>query len=189
MFTVPKSPSTPEIRIGADCKYAIDGGINLRRQETDLPMNQASDILNVNADDKGTLNKRKGMVTLNKMYPSETLIPGETTYVDSGLGNGGNVSIVYKGKIIMQWSTFLYSLEFDGSNPIQIFSGLANVKAFFVVFQGILYMLNGTDLIQYDGTTVKVVTPYIPIVSQGRKFDGLTSTLYEPLKLVDWWFH
>lgn len=184
MFNIPKMPSSPEIRLGSDGKYALDGGINLRRQETALPMNQAADILNVNADDKGTLGKRKGTVTLNKMYPSNDLFPGEITFLDSGLGNGDNVSTIYKSKIIMQWQTFLYSFNLDGSNPIQIYSGLTNSKAFFVVFQGLLYMLNGTEFISYNGTTVVPVVPYIPTVSQGRANNGTTSTLYEPLNFL-----
>jgi len=167
MFTVPKMPSSPELRFGADGKYSLDGGINLLRQETALPMTQASDILNVNADDRGTLSKRKGQALL-----------------DVSLGSGGCTSIIYKGKIIKQWSTFLYSYNLDGSSPTQIFSGLAIAKSFFIVFQGLLYMLNGTSYIQFDGTTAKNVEPYIPTVSQGRKYDASASTLYEPLNFL-----
>lgn len=167
MYAIPKMPNTPEIRFGADGKYPLDGGINLWRQETALPMNQASDILNVNADDRGTLSKRKGQA-----------------YLDTSLGAGGCTSIIYKNKIIKQWSTFLYSYNLDGSSPVQIYTGLAVAKAFFIVFQGLLYMLNGTDYIQYDGTTVTNVPPYVPIVSQGRNEDGTISTLYEPLNLL-----
>jgi len=167
MYAIPKMPNTPEIRFGADGKYPLDGGINLWRQETALPMNQASDILNVNADDRGTLSKRKGQA-----------------FLDNSLGAGGCTSIIYKGKIIKQWSTFLYSYNLDGSSPVQIFTGLAISKAFFIVFQGLLYMMNGTDFIQYDGTTVINVPPYVPIVSQGRNEDGTISTLYEPLNLL-----
>jgi hypothetical protein len=100
------------------------------------------------------------------------------------LGTGGCTSITYKGKLIVQWSTFLYSYNLDGSGQTQIYSGLANSKAFFIVFQGLLYMFNGTDFIQYDGATCQAVQPYIPIVSQARKPDGTVSTLYEPLNLL-----
>lgn len=166
---VPKTPNAPEIRFGADGKYSLDGGINLLRQETALPMNQASAILNLTADDRGTLSKRKGQSLL-----------------DTSLGNGGCTSIIYKGKIIKQWSTFLYSENLDGSNPIQIYSGLTVSKAFFIVFQGLLYIFNGIEPLQYNGTTVSTLASnaYVPIVSQGRKFDGSVSTLYEPLNLL-----
>ena len=68
-------------------------------------------------------------------------------------------------------------MNLDGSSPVQIYSGIANSKAFFIVFQGLLYMFNGIEPLQYDGTTVSTVVSnaYIPIVSQGRKFDGSTS--------------
>jgi len=167
MFTIPKIPTRPEVRIGAGEKYAIDGGINLSRQETALAMNQASAILNLTADDRGTLSKRKGQ-----------------TYLDTSLGAIGCTSIVYKNKIIKQWGTFLYSQNLDGTTPVQIYTGLAVAKSFFIVFQGLLYMLNGTNFIQYDGTTVTNVAPYIPVVSQGRNESGTTSTLYEPLNLL-----
>ena len=169
MFNIPKTPSTPEIRFGADGKYPLDGGINLLRQETALPMNQASDVLNETADDRGTLSKRKGQALL-----------------DTSLGSGGCTSIIYKGKIIKQWSTFLYKYDLDGTNPVLLYSGMATSKAFFIVFQGLLYIFNGTEPLQYDGTTVSTLisNAYVPIVSQGRKFDGSVSTLYEPLNLL-----
>jgi hypothetical protein len=184
MFKVPNPPNTPEIRYGSDGKYSLNGGINLWRQETSMSMNQASNILNLNADDRGTLSKRKGQVILNEIYPSDDLFPSDSLYPSQGLGSGGCVAIVYKGKIIVQWSTFLYSFNLDGSNPTEIYSGLTNAKAFFVIFQGILYMLNGNEYIQYDGSTVQPVQPYIPVVTQGRKNDGSVSTLFEPLNLL-----
>lgn len=167
MLKVPKMPEAPEVRIGAGEKYTLDGGINLWRQESALPLNQAANILNLNADDRGTLSKCPGLAEF-----------------DTSLGSGGCTCIIYKGKIIKQWGTYLYSEGLDGSNPTQIYSGLASSKAFFIIFQGLLYMLNGTDFIQYDGSTVQNVVPYVPIVSQGRKYDGSTSTLYEPLNLL-----
>jgi hypothetical protein len=168
MIRVPATPDTPEIRFGADGKYSLDGGINLLRQETALPMNQASDILNENADDRGTLSSRPGQALL-----------------DTSLGAGGCTSIIYKGKIIKQWSTFLYSYNLDGSSPVQIFTGLAVAKSFFIVFQGLLYMFNGTDFIQYDGITVSTVVSnaYVPIISQAGATPGST-VLYEPLNLL-----
>ena len=100
-------------------------------------MNQAANILNVNADDKGSLGKRKGITTLNKMYPNINILPGDTTFLDSGLGNGDNVAIVYKGKIIMQWQTFLYTFDLDGTLPVHFNEWSCKCKGFFVVFQGL----------------------------------------------------
>lgn len=167
MFNVPAPKANPDIRLGADGKYAIDGGINLWRQETALPMSQAANILNLNADDRGTLLKRKGQA-----------------YLDTTLGSGGCNAVVFNNKIIKKWSTFLYKENLDGSSPVQIYSGLASGPAFMFPFQGLLYIFDGTNYIQWDGSTAAVVVPYIPIVSQGRKPDGTTSTLYEPLNLL-----
>ncbi|MDP4147477.1 MAG: hypothetical protein Q8936_23915, partial [Bacillota bacterium] len=167
-YAVPKTPVSPNIRLGADGKYSLDGGINLSFQETALPYSQSPYLLNVNADDRGTLKKRQGQ-----------------TYLDTSLGSGGvNGITVYKNKIIKAWSTFLYSENLDGTSPVQIYSGLANSKAFFFIFNGLLYMLNGTNYIQYDGTTVQNVVPYIPQITISRKPDGSQSTLNEPMNLL-----
>ena len=63
-------------------------------------------------------------------------------------------------------------------------SGLANAKAFLSCFKDYLYV-KWYGIYYYDGTTAKVVSPYIPIVSQGREIDGTTSQhLYEPLNFL-----
>lgn len=170
MYKVPGLPKTPDIRLGADGNYPLDGGINLQFQETALGYNQSPYILNLNADDRGTLKKRDGQANF-----------------DTSLGAGGiNGVALYKGKIIKAWGTGLYSENLDGSNCTQIYSGITSNKVFFFIKNGILYLLNGYEYLQYDGSTVKsvLINPYIPTITQGRKPDGSQSNLREPLNFI-----
>lgn len=158
-----------ELRLGSDSKYTLNGGINLQYNEGALDITQSPLMENLNADDRGTLTKRYGQAFL----------------LDNDIGTGAINGIYanYKGFNIIAHGTKLYKQE--GNNPpLEIYSSLTNSKAFLFVFNGVLYLINGTNYIKYDGTTVSNVEPYIPTVTLGRKPDGLESTLNEPLNLL-----
>lgn len=174
MINYPQSKvKTSELRLGGDSKYPLDGGLNLQSQESAIKISQSPYMLNMNSDDRGTLIKRWGQTYV---YPTSL-----------GAGGINGVYPSYKGYTIMAWGTKLYKQQ-GNSQPVEIYSGLANSKAFLFVFNGILYLINGSQYIQYDGTTVKTVEAYIPTATQGRKPNGTQSNLYEPLNLYGDWF-
>lgn len=158
-----------ELKLGSDSKYSLNGGINLQYNEGTLDITQSPLMENLNADDRGTLAKRFG----------------QTFVFSNDIGTGAINGIYnnFKGFTIIAHGTKLYKQE-GSNNPTEIYSGLANSKAFLFVFNGLLYLINGTDYIKYDGTTVSDVIPYIPTITLGRKPDGLESTLNEPLNLL-----
>lgn len=157
-----------EMRMGANSKIPLNGGLCLD-QESDIALNQSPMLVNMNNDDGGMLIKRMG-----QGYVYET-----------SLGTGGinGVYANYKGKTIIAHGTKLYT-QTGNNQPVEIHSGLANNKAFFFVYNGTLYLLNGANYIQYDGTTVKNVVPYVPKVSINRKPDGSESTVNESWNMI-----
>jgi hypothetical protein len=59
--------------------------------------------------------------------------------------------------------TKLYTWQ-KGVQPIEIYNGLANSKVRFFVFNDKCYIMDGTNYLVYDGTTVSAVPPYIPTI-------------------------
>jgi hypothetical protein len=157
-----------ELRLGANGKIPLNGGLCLD-QESDINLTQSPYMVNLNCDDGGMLIKRYGQA-----YVYETSL-------GSGAING--VYSNYKDKTIIAHGTKLYT-QVGSNQPVEVYSGLANSKAFFFVYNGTLYMINGTNYIKYDGTTVSTVTPYIPKVSINRKPDGSESTVNESWNMI-----
>ena len=133
MFKVPQTQTLPEIRIGTDGKFPLDGGLNLLRQEAMIEISQSPSLLNVNADSRGTLSKRGGIYGLvgGTLFPGDNVVPGDSLIPLTPIGDGACESIVYKGKIIVRCETFLYQFDLDGTGQTTIYSGVANSKAFF----------------------------------------------------------
>lgn len=158
-----------ELRLGSNTKTLLDGGISFD-DETLISLNQSPYMVNMCYDDGGLLVTRDGQANLYETSLGTTPING--VYAD------------YKGKTVIAHGTKLYT-QINNDNPIEIYNGLTDSgEAFFFIFNGILYMLNGFEYIQYDGVTVKNVEPYIPKVSINRKPDGTDSTVNESWNLL-----
>jgi hypothetical protein len=173
MIEVQKVAKKPqgELRLGASEKYRLDGGLCLSSQESAIKLTQSPYIENMNGDDKGALIGRMGQANVFTLA--------------GGAINGAYPE--YKGYSIFAHGTKLYK-QLGSATPEEIYSSLTDSKAFLFVFNGILYLMNGHEYIQYDGVTVKPVEAYIPEAVESRKPDGTQSTLKEPLNLFgDWW--
>ena len=169
-YGVPRTPPETELRMGTDSKIPLNGGLSLKYQESALTDMQSPKIENMNADDRGSLIKRWGLTYLFATSLGATPI--------NGVYDG-----VYKGNLMLHWGTSLYT-QAGSSQPVLIYTGLANAKSFFFVFNSILYIMDGTNYIQFDGTTVKAVVPYIPTISITRKPDGTQSTVNESWNML-----
>lgn len=159
-----------ELRLGTNSKYLLNGGLCLD-QESSISLSQSpyGGLINMCCDDGGLPIKRFGQAYL---YPTS-------------LGTGGINGLYpsFKGFTIIAHGTKLYKQS--GSNqPIEIYSSLANSKAFFFVYNSILYIINGSQFLKYDGTTISAVIPYIPTVSINRKPDASQSTVNESWNLL-----
>lgn len=155
----PPRPRTrvPELRLGADTNILLDGGYSLKYDPSQLRDNQSPYMPNM-AFVNGELSKRQGQTYV---YPSS-------------LGTGGfngAFERLYKNQKVFAWGTALYT-QSGSSAPVQIMSGLANSKGTFFQFNGILYYLNGTNYVQWNGTTASNVVGYIPTITISRTPTG-----------------
>lgn len=66
----------------------------------------------------------------------------------------------------------------------EIYSSMAEHESKFFVYNGILYIKDGTNYLSYDGTTCGAVTGYIPRTSISRNPDGTGGTKYEDVNLL-----
>jgi hypothetical protein len=159
---VPPSQPPRELRLSQ-----LNGGLSIKYFESLIKDNQSPQMQNLNADDRGSLSKRWGII---KTY-------------ETSLGSGSiNGIYYYASKIVIAWGTQVYT-QSGGDQPVSIYSGIANTKATFFEFNNILYLVNGTDYIAYNGTTCTTVTPYVPLLYTGRLYSG-GGTAYEGINRI-----
>jgi len=79
---------------------------------------------------------------------------------------------LYKGYIVFHRGTKLYKKDPSTGTETEIYTGLAAAKGSFFNFNDILYYINGTNYIQWNGTTATTPTPYIPTVFLNRTDTG-----------------
>ena len=75
---------------------------------------------------------------------------------------------LYTGnKLIVHCGTKLY---LSGTNPTVLYSSMANNESQMYMFGNNLYINDGTNYLQYDGTTLSTVAShaYVPTTSIGR---------------------
>jgi hypothetical protein len=171
VFTV---PSVDETKILTINKFK---GINLSVDSTQLEINESPDMLNMQLDTRGALEKRTGY---KKIFES--------------LGNGKvNGLFLFAKKDgtkikLMAYSTKLYSWN-EGEQPVELYNGLSNNRVTTFTMEDKLYILDGTHFIQYDGTTFRNVEDiaYVPTLTMGRTKDGGGDT-YEGWNLLSPYF-
>ena len=160
-----------EIRLGTNTKNALNGGLCFN-EETAISISQSphNGLLNMCLDNGGVLCKRNGQ-----------------SYVFENSIGDGSVNCIfpnYKGKIIIHIGTKLY--EWVGSGlPTEIAEfTLADARSNIFNYNSILYIQDGVNYLQYDGTTLKEVEPYIPRVNMNRKPDGSHSDVDESWNML-----
>lgn len=131
-------------------------GMNLSVTPTQIDQSQSADMLNVNIDERGALNKRTGY----------------TRVFATSLGPGAiNGLFVFQNKLLIAHGTKLYTQSGD-EQPVQIYSGLANNHLTFFTMNDKCYLLDGVRYLVYDGETVKSVEPFIPTLTISREPAG-----------------
>jgi|GEM_PF-2106490 hypothetical protein len=140
----------------------FSGGLNYRDNPSLIVAKQTPECQNVRVRD-GTIGKRPGY---KRVFPA-SLGMGEINGLFQYIKADGT-----KFNIIA-WGTNLYT-QVDSDQPVLIKSGLANSKASFFVLADVMYMLNGTDFISFDGIVVSDVRSYAynPLVLIGRSPTG-----------------
>lgn len=130
------------------------GGIDLSTNQAQISLNRSPDMLNFFINANGDLNKRTGF---EKVFAT-SLGPGQI-----------NGTYEYKKTIgatyfLIAHSTKLYT-QSGSDQPVEIYSGLANNPVNFFTMNDKCYIMDGTNYLVFDGSSVVPVIPYIPTVS------------------------
>jgi len=115
------------------------------------------DMLNMNINEKGALNKRTGYDRVYSTSLGTGKINGMYEYTKS---DGSSIFLLAHG-------TTLYK-QSGNAQPVSIYSGIQNSKVNFFTMNGKCYIMDGNNLFMYDGSTVSVVTPYIPTIQMSK---------------------
>ncbi|WP_243299141.1 DUF2460 domain-containing protein [Bacillus litorisediminis] len=129
-------------------------GMNLSVTPTQIDQSQSPDMLNMNIDERGALNKRTGY---ERVFPT-SLGVGQINGLYEYRKKDGTV------KFLIAHGTKLYT-QSGSDQPVEIYNGLANNRVNFFTMNDKCYILDGTNYLVYDGTAVLAVTPYIPTLS------------------------
>ncbi|KIL35868.1 hypothetical protein SD71_10785 [Cohnella kolymensis] len=126
-------------------------GINVSVDPTQLEYNESPSMLNMTLDTEGALDKRTGYA---KLFPTAL---GGTVWsaFDYRKSDGTTEHLLHAG-------TNLYRMPVDGTQPTSIYASLANSRSNMFAMAGKVYIQDGTNYLEYDGTTVKEPDPYIP---------------------------
>lgn len=143
-----KVPSTPQPKIDRINQFK---GVNLSVDPTQLEYNESPNMMNMVLDTEGALDKRTGYALL---FPVP-LIGTIWTMHQYRKADGTEINLVHAG-------TKLYTFVLDGTQPIEIHTGLANSKSNFFNFTDKCYIQDGTNYLEYNGTTVAEPVTYIP---------------------------
>jgi hypothetical protein len=149
---------------------AIQGGLSLKYDPTQLTDRQSPLMQNMVADDLGALNKRNGQAFV----------------YTSSLGSGrvhGAYKYLFHGSKIFTWDTQMYK-QTGSSAPVSIKTGLANADGSFYSFNDKLYYVNGTNFVVVDSSlSASDVVGYIPtlIISSPPAGGGTT---FEQINLL-----
>jgi hypothetical protein len=136
-------------------------GIDVSGTSTQIDDHQSPDMLNMNIDERGSLNKRTGY---ERVYPTSLGV--------------GKINGIYEYKksdgtseFLIAHTTKLYK-QSGNSQPVQIYSGLANNSVQFFTMNYKCYILDGVSFLEYNGTTVAAPTAYIPTIQISKSPAG-----------------
>lgn len=130
-------------------------GLNTQTTASQIADNESPDLLNITFDAEGRPDKRFGY---QRVY---------ATSLGAGKINGMFNFVKKDGttRFLIHWGTNLYT-QTGSAQPVQIYTGLANNRSVFFAFNDYVWILDGTNYVRYDGTTVATVQSiaYIPTV-------------------------
>jgi hypothetical protein len=113
----------------------------------------STDMLNFNINEKGALNKRTGY---SRIFPTSLGVGKINGMYEFVKGDGTSVFLI-------AWGTVLYT-QVGNAQPVSIYTGLQNQRVNFFVMNNKCYIMDGANFLVYDGITVSMVTPYIPVI-------------------------
>lgn len=155
-----KSPPMPQSQMFRINKFS---GMNESVYMSQIGDNESPDMLNMQIDIAGSLEKRTGY---KKAIPS-SLGAGKINGMFLFRKNDGTVKrLVHHGTKLYTWA--------EGESPVQIYASMANSKSKAFTMNDKLYILDGTNYVKYDGTTAADATAdaYVPTIFVGSPHAG-----------------
>lgn len=125
--------------------------------ETTIQLEESPDMLNFKITNQFKLQKREGYRSIIKTDEKLSKSPIQGMYY-AKLGDKFHFVLSQGGK--------LREYDFDSKSLSEI-GDITDLKCSFFVMNDILYILNGQDYKQYDGSTLKDVEGYIPTIITG----------------------
>lgn len=166
-FKLPKAPQDPPL-----LRIEPFRGLNLSVTPTQIDQSQSPDMLNMHIDERGVLNKRTGY---ERVFP---------TSLGAGPINGLYEYQKTDGTVIflLAHGTKLYT-QSGNEQPVEIYNGLENNRVNFFTMNDKCYIMDGANYLEYDGTEVKSVDPYIPTIAISKEPTG-GGVSYEDFNLL-----
>jgi hypothetical protein len=153
-------------------QYAKFRGVDFSTDPAKVNPDRSPYAVNVVSDSGGYPEKRPGWSVLHTIAGSPA-VNGLHFFVTSA------GTLVYVAHI----GTKLYTWDETAAVPVQIYATAANAKSVSFAYNGILYILDGTNYLSYNGTAVAAVTGYIPTTVIGAPPAG-GGTAFEAVNLI-----
>lgn len=137
--------------------HRIEGfkGLNVMVDPTQIAVNESPDMLNMYVDTSGALVQRQGY---KRVFPT-SLGAGEIRGTYDYIKNDG--ALVQ----LLHHDTKLYTWKDDGSQPTVIYSAMSNTgKSHAFTMGNNLYIMDGTNYLVFNGTTVTPIAGYVPLL-------------------------
>lgn len=159
-------------------------GLNKSVTPSQIENNQSPDMLNLELDEAGALNKRTGYKKIfNSLIGSEQWSAAQWSSAywegDSGADTKINNLWAYRksdGSIerLLSHGAKLYKWDDTGNQPTEISGGMADAVAGSFQVDSKIYFVDGTNYKTYNGTSLTDATigAYIPTVTLGRTPTG-----------------
>lgn len=136
-------------------------GMDVSESATQLDNHHSPDMLNMNIDEKGALNKRTGYT---RVFPT-SLGPGKINAMYLYTKQDGTQIFLFAH------STRLYTQN-GNAQPTVLYNGIQNGKLNIFTMEGKCYVMDGVNFLVYDGLTIKQVEPYIPTMQISKNPSG-----------------
>jgi hypothetical protein len=147
-------------------------GIDVSGTSSQIDDHQSPDMLNMNIDERGSLNKRTGYQRVYATSLGSGKINGLYDYKKA---DGTSELLIAHGTRLLKQS--------GNADPVELYGLLANNNVHFFTMNYKCYILDGVNFLVYDGTTVSPVTPYIPTLFIS-KLPGGGGTANEDFNLI-----
>jgi hypothetical protein len=152
-------------------------GMNASGSSTQINQSESPDMLNMNIDEKGALNKRIGYERV--MNLGDGVINGMFLYRKS---SGEEIFLVSHGGKLYKSGIPQKTSELSLTIPTFLSDISPNDVSFFEM-NNKSYIMDTVKFFVYDGTTISEVTPYIPTIQMSKPPQG-GGTAYEDFNLI-----